>query len=120
MAKSPLRSNRLRTKTGLYRQEWTHDSFLDLREDLQEANDSGKRLVIVFEQVGCIYCKKFHNEILAQKYINDYVRENFVLVQLNLWGARKVTDFDGKVLQEKDLAQRWAVWHTPTAFFSYR
>ena len=31
---------------GLYHQDWFLQSFLDLREDLQESADAGKRLVI--------------------------------------------------------------------------
>ena len=59
-----------------------------------------------------------HTEVLAQRYINDYVRENFAILQLDLWGAREVTDFDGTVLTERALAERWGVIFTPTiAFF---
>ena len=107
----------IRDENGLYKQKWEGESFLDLREDLQSATKSGKRLLVIFEQKGCIYCKKFHTEIMSKKYVNDYVRENFVLLQINLWGDREVTDFDGKVLNEKKLASRWGVINTPTAFF---
>lgn len=102
---------------GIYTQKWSGESFLDLREDLNEATAAGKRLLVVFEQKGCIYCKKFHTEILSKKYINDYVRENFVLLQINLWGDREVVDFDGSTVTEKKLAGRWGVVNTPTAFF---
>lgn len=107
----------IRDENGLYTQKWVGESFLDLREDLKDATKAGKRLLVIFEQNGCIYCKKFHTEIMSKKYINDYVRENFVLLQINLWGDREVTDFDGKVLNEKKLASRWGVINTPTAFF---
>ena len=38
-------------------------------------------------------------------------------MQLDLWGAREVTDFDGKVMTEKALAERWGVIFTPTIVF---
>ena len=107
----------IRDANGLYTQKWVGESFLDLREDLSEATSAGKRLLIIFEQKGCIYCKKFHTEILSKKYINDYVRKNFVLLQINLWGDREVVDFDGTTVTEKKLAGRWGVINTPTAFF---
>jgi thioredoxin-related protein len=116
-AQSEPKVEPVRDEDGLYRQSWSGSSFLDLREDLTEATRAGKRLVVVFEQKGCLYCKKFHTEILAEKYINDYIHDNFVLVQINLWGDREVTDFDGKVMPEKQLASRWQVVNTPTAFF---
>lgn len=102
---------------ALYHQTWFNESFLDLREDFAEAKREGKRFAVIFEQRGCVYCVKMHTEVLAKKYINDYVRENFRIVQLNLWGDRKITDFDGKVLTEKELVRRWSVVFTPWIVF---
>jgi thioredoxin-related protein len=102
---------------GLYHQSWFQLSFLNLREDFAEAKASGKRFAVVFEQRGCPYCAKMHTEVLAQRYINDYVRENFTILQLDLWGAREVADFDGTVLPERALAERWGVIFTPTVVF---
>ena len=106
-----------RSDDGLYHHKWFKHSFLDLKDDLQEADENGKRLAIIFEQVGCIYCKKMQTEILAQRSINDYVRKNFDVVQMNLWGSRSVTDLDGKAMSEKALAKRWGVIFTPTIVF---
>lgn len=102
---------------GLYHQTWFNNSFLDLREDFAEAKAEGKRFAVIFEQRGCGYCIKMHTDVLARKYINDYVRENYRIVQLNLWGDREVTDFDGTVMSEKELARRWAVVFTPWIVF---
>lgn len=102
---------------GLYHQAWFVQSFLDLKEDHAEARTSGRRFAVIFEQRGCIYCAKMHTEVLSQRYINDYVRENFSIVQLDLWGAREVTDFDGTRTTEKKLAERWGVLFTPTIVF---
>lgn len=103
---------------GIYHQPWFNSaSFLDLREDFEEARKAGKRFAVIFEQRGCIYCVKMHTEVFAKRYINDYVRENFAIQQFDMWGAREVTDFDGTVVQEKKLAERWGVMFTPTIVF---
>lgn len=102
---------------GLYHQAWFNQSFLDLKDDHAEAKSQGRRFAVIFEQRGCIYCKRMHTEVLSERYINDYVRENFSIVQLDLWGAREVTDFDGARLTEKKLAERWGVMFTPTIVF---
>ena len=107
----------IKGEDGIYHQAWFTQSFLDLREDFAEAKVEGKRFAVIIEQKGCIYCTKMHTEVLAQKYINDYVHENFRVVQLDLWGAREVTDFDGVKLPEKKLAERWGVLFTPTVVF---
>jgi hypothetical protein len=102
---------------GLYHQSWFVLSFLDLAQEFAEAKAAGKRLAVIFEQRGCPYCARLHTEVLAQKYINDYVRDNFAVVQLDLWGGREVTDFDGSRMPEKALAERWGVIFTPTIVF---
>lgn len=102
---------------GLYHQRWFQLSFLNLRDDFAEAKAAGKRFAIIFEQRGCPYCIRLHTEVLAQRYINDYMRENFAVLQLDIWGAREVTDFDGKVLSERALAERWGIIFTPTIVF---
>ncbi len=102
---------------GIWHQDWFVQGFLDLGEDHAGARARGRTFAVVFEQRGCIYCTKMHTEILAQKYINDYVSQNFDIVQLDLFGAREVTDFDGQKMPEKQLAERWGVLFTPTIVF---
>jgi len=102
---------------GLYHQSWFLESFLDMREDLAEAQAAGKRFVVLWEQRGCPYCRDLHTINFADPKINQYVRDNFVVLQLNLWGSREVTDFDGEVLPEKEIARKWGVLFTPTMQF---
>lgn len=102
---------------GLHKTSWMRDTFKDLREDLQEANDEGKRLALIFEQRGCIYCTQMHEEVLSRPDISGYIAENFFVVQLNLHGDIEVTDFDGEVLAEKDMARKWGLLFTPTILF---
>ncbi|MHA6263785.1 thioredoxin family protein [Arenibacterium sp. CAU 1754] len=102
---------------GLHKTEWMRDTFKDLREDLEEANAEGKRLVLFFEQRGCIYCAKMHKEVFPRPDVSQYIADNYFVVQLNLHGDTEVTDFDGEVLSEKDMARRWNVLFTPTILF---
>ncbi len=102
---------------GLHKQPWFQETFLDLSEDLKEAADSGRRLVIIWEQRGCPYCKQTHEVNFRIPRIVDYVKNNFFVLQLNMWGDREVTDFDGEVTTEKRLARKWRVLFTPTFQF---
>lgn len=102
---------------GLYHQEWFLNSFMDLQEDLEASTAEGKRFAIIFEQNGCPYCRDMHTINLADPELNAWIRERFNILQLNLWGDREVTDFDGKTMAEKDLASRYAVNFTPTILF---
>src|SRR6056300_312242 len=104
-------------ENGLHIQPWFRDTFKDLREDLAEANAEGKRLVLFFEQRGCIYCKKMHEEVFSDPTVSDYIEEHFFVVQLNLHGDTDAVDFDGQEMSEKDLARRWGILFTPTIMF---
>ncbi len=102
---------------GLYKQPWFVESFLDLREDLADAQAADKRLAIIWEQRGCPYCKDLHTVNLGKPEISEYIKANFAIIQLNLWGDREVTDVDGEVTTEKKLARKWGVVFTPTIHF---
>lgn len=102
---------------GLHKASWMRDTFKDLGEDLAEANDEGKRLLVMFEQRGCIYCTKMHEEVFSKANVADYITENYFVVQLNLHGDIDVTDFDGETLSEKAMARKWGILFTPTMMF---
>lgn len=102
---------------GLHVQDWFLDSFLDLKQDIEEVAARGKRVALSFEQRGCIYCTEMHEKHLADPAISGYIRQHFEIIQLNLFGAREVTDLDSRALPEKEMARRWAVSATPTILF---
>ena len=102
---------------GLHKQDWFTVSFKDVGEDLADANDEGKRLALIFEQRGCIYCAKLHEEVLSRHDVGEWIGENFVVVQYNLYGDEEVTDLDGETLSEKEAARKWGVVFTPTIIF---
>ena len=102
---------------GMYHFDWYHQSFLEFEDDINEALAAGKVLMVKIDQKGCIYCEKVAKEILTEPAINSYVRENFMVVQLDLYGNRDVTDLDGTVMAESEMARRWGVLFTPTIYF---
>ncbi|MEM6676646.1 MAG: thioredoxin family protein [Pseudomonadota bacterium] len=102
---------------ALHHQDWFAVTFKDMREDMETATDEGKRLAIIIEQYGCIYCRKLHEEVLSDPEVAAYIQENFVVVQLNMFGDEEVTDLDGEVLTEREAVRRWAVAFTPTVIF---
>lgn len=96
---------------------WFKLSFLDLREDVEEAQAAGRSVVLYFYQDGCPYCAKLLQDNFAQKAIADKTRKNFDVIAVNMWGDREVKDLQGKVVSEKDFAQRLRVMFTPTLLF---
>ncbi|MCA0044540.1 thioredoxin family protein [Celeribacter litoreus] len=102
---------------GLHKTPWQRDTFKDLREDLEEANAEGKRLLVMIEQRGCIYCTKMHEEIYPDPEITQMIEDNFFVIQINMFGDVEVTDFDGESLPEKEMVQKWGALFTPTNMF---
>jgi thioredoxin-related protein len=102
---------------GLYSEPWFLQSFLILGEDLASAEAAGKRYAVMWELKGCPYCKETHLVNLARPSIADFIKSNFEVLQLNIIGSKQVTDFDGEVLAEKDLARKYDVRYTPTFQF---
>ncbi len=102
---------------GLHKPDWLRDTFKDLREDLSEANAEGKRLLILIEQRGCIYCTQMHEEVYPDPAIDALIRDSYFVVQINLFGDVEIMDFDGTALPEKEMASRWGALFTPTMIF---
>lgn len=96
---------------------WFKESFLDLAEDIQEASENKKRLLLYFYQDGCPYCAKLLQDNLGQKRLADKTRKNFDVIALNMWGDREVTDLSGTVMTEKKFTEKLKVMYTPTLLF---
>lgn len=102
---------------GLHKAPWLRDTFKDLREDMAEAEAEGKRLMILIEQRGCIYCDKMHKEVFSVPEIEQAITDHFFVVQINMFGDVEVVDFDGTAAPEKKMVQRWNALFTPTMMF---
>ena len=59
---------------GLHKQPWMRDTF----KDLAEATAEGKRLMVMIEQRGCIYCKKMHEEVFVIPEIAQYIEDKTI------------------------------------------
>jgi thioredoxin-related protein len=105
------------TEDGLYRQPWFLESFLELGDDLAGAAKAGKRFAIMWELKGCPYCRETHLVNFARADIEDFIKTNFEVLQLNIIGSRPVKDFDGTEVSEKALAGKYGIRFTPTFQF---
>lgn len=98
--------------------EWFKHSFLDLREDLEEALAANKRGIIVyFGQHRCAYCKLLMTVNFGQQDITTYTRRNFDIIPIDIWGVDEVTDIDGVTLTEREFALREKTNFTPSLIF---
>ena len=96
---------------------WFKNSFLDMQDDIAEAAEADKRLMLYFYQDGCPYCAKLLRENFAVKEIEDKTRAHFDVLAINMWGDLEVVDFAGKDTTEKRFAADLKVMYTPTILF---
>lgn len=97
--------------------EWFKESFLDLEEDIIDAAEKNKRLVVYFWQPGCPYCSQLWEDNFSQQKIVDTFRSNFEIVALNMWGDREVVSVAGNNYSEKSFAEALQIKYTPTLLF---
>lgn len=96
---------------------WFANSFLDIREDVEEAASAGKRVILYFYQDGCPYCKKLLDTNFALRETENRTRKHYEVIAINMWGDREVTGFDAGVTTEKEFAKSLRVMFTPTLLF---
>ncbi len=99
---------------GLHKPDWLRDTFKDLQEDYEEAKAEGKRLLVLVEQRGCLYCRDMHEKTFPDPRVTAMLENEYFPVQINLHGDTEVVDLDGESLSEKEAARKWGVLFTPT------
>jgi thioredoxin-related protein len=93
---------------------WFKESFLEIEEDIAEANDENKHLMIFLHLNDCPYCAKMVEDLDANK---DFVNKHFDAIALNIKGDREVAINEMETLTERELATRLGVQYTPTVIF---
>jgi thioredoxin-related protein len=96
---------------------WFTDSLLEFPEEVKEAAQDGKRVMLYFGQDGCPYCKQLMQTNFTQRAIVEKTRRHFVAIALNIWGDREVQWTDGRRMSEKELTSTLKVQYTPTLLF---
>jgi thioredoxin-related protein len=96
---------------------WFKDSFLDIRDDINEAAESNRRVLLYFYQDGCPYCERLIKENMSQQDIVDSLQNRFDVIAINMWGDREVIGLDGKETTEKAFAVANKIMFTPTLQF---
>ena len=103
---------------GIHTEHWMKQlSFLDLKDDLAEAQAKGKGLAIIFEQPGCGSCKRLHEVNFQEPSVVDFITKNFDVLQINMYGDNLVTDFDGEELSEVKFTEKLLINFSPTTVF---
>ncbi|WXU00835.1 MAG: hypothetical protein Ctma_1569 [Catillopecten margaritatus gill symbiont] len=97
--------------------DWFKTSFMDFSEDLEEATDNNRHIMIYFHQNGCPYCAKLVQDNFHDKQLVAKLQKDFDVIETNMWGDRDLTDWTGKEFTEKEFSAHMKVQFTPTLVF---
>jgi len=96
---------------------WFKATFMDFSEDLEEAADEDKHVMIYFHQDGCPYCAKLVQDNFHDKDLVAKLQKNFDTIETNMWGDRELTDWQGNDYTEKEFSTKMKIQFTPTLVF---
>jgi thioredoxin-related protein len=98
--------------------DWFKESFLYLRDDLNEAVAAGKEgLIVYFGQRRCAYCHKLMEVNFGLTDIVEYTQRHFDVVSIDIWGVAEVTDLQGRVMTEQKFSLENRTNFTPSLVF---
>ncbi len=96
---------------------WFKTSFLEIGDDVEEAADEGRHVILFMEMNGCPYCFKMIEENFKTSSYTDFIQENFDVIALNIKGDREVALNSDTSATEKKIAEIMKVRYTPTVIF---
>lgn len=98
---------------------WFKQSFLNLPEELKEAEKAGKiGIIVYFGQDHCAYCEALLNiNFKTQRDIVAYTQKFFDVIPIHIWGDLEVITVDGKKMTEKTFSDYEKTNFTPSLIF---
>ena len=97
--------------------DWFKESFLDITEDVAEAAQAGKHVILFMHLNGCPYCYRMTEENFKNAPYTDFIKENFDVIAVNIKGDREIAFDENTSVPEKELARILKVRYTPTVIF---
>src|SRR5262247_3072061 len=80
-------------------------SLGDLQAEAAEARTACKQAIFVmYVRDDCIYCERMKRNILSLEAVQEYYREHFAVLAVDLRGAVPIVDFTGAATTEKGFA----------------
>lgn len=93
-------------------------TFGDLPEEMETAKSEGKLgMLLFFEAEACSYCQAMLSNVLSDRRVQEWYRERFVNIAIDIHGDVEITDFDGITLPSKVFSDHRQVYLTPVVSF---
>ncbi len=96
---------------------WFKESFLEIADDVDDANQAGKHVLLFFELNGCPYCDRMLEESFEAEPLSSYIQANFDAIVINIQGDREIAFNEEISVTEKELGEILKVYSTPALLF---
>ena len=97
--------------------DWFKESFLEIADDVDEATDAGKHVLLFFQLNGCPYCDRMLEEAFEAEPFTTYIQQHFDSIAINVGGDRDIAFNDEISVTEKELSDILKVSATPAILF---
>lgn len=97
--------------------DWFKQSFLEIADDVDEASEAGKHVLLFFQLNDCPYCDRMLSEAFETDPLMSYIQQHFDVIAINVRGDREIAFTEDFSATEKDLSERLNVWATPGIIF---
>ncbi|MBD3609947.1 MAG: thioredoxin fold domain-containing protein [Gammaproteobacteria bacterium] len=97
--------------------DWFKLSLMELQDDVEEARESNKHLMLFMHIDRCPYCTRMLEENFRQGKTKTFIQSNFDVIALNIRGDREVFWDNETSYTEKTLSRALGVHATPTIVF---
>lgn len=97
--------------------QWFKPSFLDFRQDVEEARKRGKHVLVFLHLDECPYCARMLRENFEDGENRAFIQKHFDVIAVNVRGALEVAWIDGAKYTERTLARHLRLFGTPAVVF---
>jgi thioredoxin-related protein len=96
---------------------WFKQSFLDIQDDVDEAAEADKHVILFFQLNDCPYCDRMLSESFEPEAFASYIQQHFDTIAINVRGDREIAFNEEISVTEKELSEILKVRATPAILF---
>ncbi len=96
---------------------WFKESFLEIADDVEEAAEENRHVILFFQLNACPYCDRMLEESFEAEPLSSYIRQHFDTIAINVRGDRDIAFNEELSVTEKELSEHLKVFATPAILF---
>jgi thioredoxin-related protein len=98
--------------------EWFKNSFLEINDDIEEATENNKHLMLFMTLKFCPYCTKMlETNFVEGTKLQPYIKKNFDVIGIDIKGSKEIALNEDTTMTESEYARELKVQYTPTLLF---